>query len=170
MGRQYNYYISPRQDELLVRWLFGNGFSILEAKKSLKESNDIIWDLQEITVDRFKQELPYKTFIYKKEWGKINKSYEKYSDITMKNPIIEQIHCLETDDYFLTRGRIYMDTYYKNEIPEFEIVYKEYTKLTRFIRKYIDCKQYILADGRKIFFPISKEAVNMLENGYKIGS
>lgn len=174
MGRQYNYFISPKEDKNFVKYLLDNNFIILEPQKEIK-NNDETWNWEELKICKCSKQndedffIPYKTYIYKKEWGELKQNQKGYFDFVMKSPVIEHIHCLINSENRLSRGRLYFPTYYKDEIEAFDTIYKEYQRLVRKMKKNIIYKDYVFKNGKRIGWPFSQEAIGIIENGCKIG-
>lgn len=177
MGRQYNFYISPEQDLKFIKYLFEEGYKIVVPHAFIVDNDiryDYTFDKIEIYQDinsflSIQEQHFYSVEIYKGEWGGLVKKECERIDYE-KSPIIEYNRCfIHEYKNFLSRGRLYIRTYYKNEIEYFDTVYKEYQKLVRVMKKNIDYKDYEFDDGRHLSWPASQEAIDILKSGCKIG-
>lgn len=175
MGRQYNYYISPEEDLDFMKELVSKGFLILEHQKNIK-NNIILCNWKVLQLDDIVMGdsrgilLPYMTHIYKKEWGELKTGQETYSNLRKKCPIIEHVHCkINTEYNMLTRGRFWIDTYYRGEMESFDTLYKEFQKVVRMMKKRIVYKGYKFENSQETTYPLSQQAVDLIKSGYKIG-
>lgn len=143
MGKQYNYYVSPEEEKEFAQYLFDNGFLIL-APKILKDDNgniELDWTIDNLQqynnmsdYNKFFSDL-YMTCIYKKEWGQLIVMPDKCVD-WQKSPVIDYMYSqIDESMHCLLRGRFYLDTRYKDEIENFDAVYKDYRKIVRVMKK-----------------------------------
>ena len=167
MGRQYNYYIIPEEELEFTKNLMDKGYVILETQKTSIDDKDIwkwkILSLEDI-MDGDKCSLPWRTYIYKEEWGELKNYQEDYFDLQQACPVIEHKHCRIGRNYNeLASGRFWIDTYYKEEMESFDTVYREFRSLVYMMKKRIVCKEYTFKDGRRAFWPISQKAIDLIE-------
>ena len=175
MGKQYNFYISPKQDLEFIKYLFDEGYMIVVPhaywegdiiKYDHGFNNVEIYDKQNYFMNV--QEMHYSFKIYRKIWGELVKKQQGFLDYE-KSPLIEYRRCfINKEENFLSGGRLYLDTDYKEEKDSFEIICKEYQKLVRVIKKYIAYKDYIFDDGQCLSRPSSQEVVDLVRLGYHI--
>lgn len=183
MGRQYNYFISPEEELDFMEKIFDNDFLILKPQEVNKD-NIVVWKwkfLQLQDVKKYQHALnhceklffmPSRTYIYKKEWGELKNNKEKYWDLVNGCPIIEHWHCgINEEHNSLSSGRFYLDTWYKDEMGSFDIVYKGFQKLVRMMKKNIVYKsyEYKFENGKEMHWPSSQQAVDLIKSGCKIG-
>lgn len=183
MGRQYNYFISPEEELDFMEKLFDNDFLILKPQEVTRD-NIVVWEWKVLQLQDVKknqdvlnncEKLFYmlsRTYIYKKEWGELKNNKKSYFDLVNRCPIIEHCHCRINEEYnSLSSGRFYLNTWYKNEIESFDIVYKGFQKLVRMMKKKIVYKryEYEFENGKAMHWPASQQAVDLIKSGYKIG-
>ena len=155
MGKQYNYFISPIEEQLFLEYLNKNGFLVLNSKKEIKSGDDVVWNWEVLQVQALLEEIekrntiPWRTYIYKEEWGRLKINQNKYTDFVSKNPVIEQCHCMINSDNKLSRGRFYIDTSYKEDIESFDVICREYQKLVCVMKKRLHIRVMILKMGGK---------------------
>lgn len=168
MGRQYNYYITPEEDKDFMKYLSDNGYIILDEQQEYNdEKKEYICTWKTVQLydasGKYNKDVSSlrKTYIYKEEWGKLVNN-KTASEVIFKSPVIEHVHCkINVERNELTRGRLYLCTYCKELIPSFDIVYKEYQKLVRIIKKYITYKEYPFEDARYGGGTFSQKAVDL---------
>ena len=171
MGKQFNYYISPEEDIAFTKELIELGYCIMKFVVVDKKDDAYMVKWEKADLSEEKEDTMRKTFIYKEEWGTLRDDIFVVSDIDME-PVIEQVHCevWETTKK-LGRGRIYLNTVYKDEIASFDAVEKDFRKIVRLVKKLIAHKEYTFADGRSASAPLSDAAVKLVEsgNGIRLG-
>lgn len=164
MGKQYNFYIDSALEEKFVEYLFENDYRLysFHLKKLVCYSNDKILKSKGSSLCIF--------CIHKEAWGKMPSEIsevvlrERCPIITYKRPSVD------IKRKTISRGRLFLETRYKNEIDNFEIVNDEYNKLVKWLRKEVQYKDYRFKDGKKSLFPISQAAVDLVEEGYRLKS
>lgn len=165
MGRQYNYYIDRALDEKFCQCLFLNGYQLLcfhpyPDIKMVRYADYISLCDYQPSGGQF--------FIYKEEWGALASETDE-TVFRDRSPVIEYNRsCINETERLVTRGRLYLNTYYKNEISDFEMVSREYNKLVRLLKKNIPYTEYKFDDGQVCLFPISQGVVDMVEEGYSL--
>ena len=183
MGRQYNYFISPEEELDFMETVLENDFFILKPQEIIKD-NTVAWKWKVLQLQDVKKNqdvlnngeklfsMLSRTYIYKMEWGELKNNKKSYFDLVNRCPIIEHCRCRINEEYnSLSRGRFYLDTWSKNEIESFDTVYKGFQKLVRMMKKNIVFKgyEYEFEDGKKMQWPSSQQAVDLIKSGYKIG-
>ncbi len=168
MGKQYNFYIAPEEDIIFTKELIESGYSIMEYYM-VEDNGGGLWKWKKVDISSFEKDIIRTTYLYREDWGELSESHRK-SDVH-KAPVIEQIHCKigGKDKDTLIRGRIFLDTSYKNEIDAFDNIAKEYQKIAKEIKKKTTNKDYTFADGKTAGFPISDMAIRLIENGIRKG-
>ena len=171
MGKQFNYYISPEEDIAFTQELLEMGYCIMKFVVVDKKDDAYMVKWEEVDLSEEKEDITDMTYIYKEEWGPLRNDIFVLSDIDME-PVIELSHCKvwETTKK-LGRGRIYLNTVYKDEIASFDAVEKDFRKIVRLVKKLIAHKEYTFADGRSASAPLSDAAVKLVEsgNGIRLG-
>lgn len=90
--------------------------------------------------------------------------------MTRRCPVIEHVHCIINEkNKILTRGRFWLDTYYRDEIESFDAIYKDFQRLVRMMKKRIAYKDYQFENGQSADWPISQKAVELINSGYRRG-
>ena len=183
MGRQYNYFISPEEELDFMEKLFDSNFLILKPQE-VTRNNTVVWEWKVLQLQDVKKNqdvlknceksfyMLSRTYIYKKEWGELKKNGESYYNLVIRCPIIEHFHCgINEEHNSLSSGRFYLDTWYKNEIESFDIVYKGFEKLVRMMKKNIAYKSHEIEfeNGKTMHWPSSQQAVDLIKSGYNIG-
>lgn len=172
MGKQYNFYISPREAKEFIEYIYTNGYIVVAPKiQEVNGKKTFHWlysNLKKYTeLQDFLEvyEYFYQVYLYKEEWGDILKSSKDSLDD--RSPLIEYRRCSINEEHkALYSGRLYLSTYCKDEMKNFDIVNREYQKLVRTVKKYIIYKDYEYGDGKKCFWSASQEAIEILNNGY----
>ena len=168
MGRQYNYFISPEEEMDFTESLINKGYLILRDQRISVDNKDM-WEWKILSIEDIRAEgkdfLLGGTYIYKKEWGELKNYQESYVESQRACPVIEHVHCAICSGYnnALTRGRFWIDTYYKEEMESFDTVYKEFRSLVYMMKKRIVCKEYTFKDGGRALHPISQKAIDLIE-------
>lgn len=171
MGRQYNFYIEPILDERFCEKIFKDGnriyyFDRSDGEKKLYSCDDYI-ALYE-----------YKAsggmfFIYNDKWG----DFASLSDEKIfrdKSPVIEYVRpYIDESKKVICRGRVYINTYYKDDINGFDIVNKEFDRLVRWLKKQIDYKEYDFGgmsgyNRKNVEFNVTSGIVQLVKSGYSL--
>lgn len=178
MGRQYNYFISPKEEIDFAKSLLENGFLILAPQKVKNNENRETWEWKVFQLsDCLRQNgkeisMPWRNYIYKEDWGKLKNNHESFVEFLKGCPVIEHCHCtINEENKKLSSGRFWIDTYYREEMESFDVIYKAFQKLVRMMKKKIIYKsyEYKFKDGTKMHWPSSQQAVDLIESGYKVG-
>lgn len=175
MGRQYNFFISPKQDLDFIKYLFESEYEIIvprfyecngDIKYDFTLNNLIIYEKYDDFITFHEQY--HKLWIYKKCWGYLQKDEMSFFN-ELRSPVLEYFRCsIYTKNNFVSRGRLYISTQYKDEIDSYDIIRKEYQKLVRIIKKNIKYKSYNFEDGRRCLWPASQEIIDIMQKDYRI--
>lgn len=175
MGRQYNFYISPKQDLEFIKYLFEEGYKFV-VPHAFWEDDIIKYDHDFDSIEiydnmdsfmRIQEQHLTNVNLYRESWGKLLKTEYGFLDRS-KSPLIEYCRCfIHPQEKFLSRGRIYISTYYKDEMENFDVIYKEYQKLVRVMKKKIEYKKYVFDNDQSFYWPSSQEAVDIVKSGHQ---
>ena len=173
MGKQFNYYISPEEDIAFTQELIELGYCIMKFVVVDKKDDAYMVKWEEVDLSEEKEDITDMTYIYKEEWGSLRGDIFIKSDIN-KEPVIELSHCKvwETTKK-LGRGRIYLNTVYKDEIATFDAVEKDFRKIVRLVNGNYDeiwkiNKMFIdkqIAANKTIFLTNSPFELYLFESG-----
>ena len=175
MGKQYNFFIGPKQDLDFIKYLFENEYEIIvpqfyehngEMKYDFRLSNLIIY--KEYNDFIAVHEHYHKLWVYKESWGCLEKQENGFFD-ELKSPVIEYMRCfIYKEENYVSRGRLYISTQHKDEINFYTVICKEYQKFVRLIKKDITYKCYQFENGRELSWPVSQEMINLINKDYRI--
>lgn len=164
MGKQYNYYIDSLLEKKFCEHLFKNGYSLLSFYR-----NELVYYTDYKLLCTKASSLCI-FFIYREEWGALASETDERL-LREKSPIIVYRRpCINNERQSVSRGRLFVNTKYKNDIMNYDLVCNEFNYLVRWLKREIEYKEYQFQNGKKCLYPISQKAVELIENGYYLQS
>jgi len=165
MGRQINFYMDEKIQDLFVDYIFHQGFVVMYTDSNKKE----------LVVCENKNNLnqEYYLFIYKKVFGELvcdeNFNYELN---VVDSPVIEFTKTMVKDEgKTIIRGRLWMETKYYDENNNLLLkapkLTDEYNLLVKWIKKHIPFQE-VMCGNHIIKEYISNDMKGLLNNGFKL--
>lgn len=167
MGRQINYYIDRKVENQFIKFVFENGFSILEE------------DLKNERINIYKDYLTFKTsqnkfFLYKKSYGDIKDINNfKFKIDFIISPVIEFTRTVVIEnEKKIVRGRLWYEPKYFLENGELyskdQSILKDFSMLVRWLKKNVLYTE-IIEGGYPIKEYITDEIKKLVEEeNYKL--
>ena len=157
MGRQINFYMSETVQAEFIEFLKQNQF--------------LYYDSRANKVENPPDKKYYAVYLYKENYGEFlrNKHDSRYIDF-MDGPVIEFCKTLINEEKkTITRGRLWMDSWYFNEagnkVKKSVLLTKDYEKLVRWVKKHVPYQEYE-KKGYILKEYINDEVIELQKQGY----
>ena len=158
MGRQINFYMS---EAVLAEFV---GF--------LEQNQFVYYDYYANKLENPADKKYYIVYLYKEKYGMFlkNKHNNRRVDF-MDGPVIEFCKTLLNEKKTITRGRLWMDSWYFDEVgtkvKKSELLIKDYEKLVRWVKKHVPYQEYT-QKGYILKGYINDEVIELQKQGYTI--